>query len=94
MMRTTINLDGELLRTAKAIAETRHETLSKVISDLAWKGLAPEPARFTTRNGFPLLQTRQGASPVTPEHVAELLDALDHEDGNPADAVPSDAVRA
>ena len=80
MMRTTINLDEDLLRTAKAIAETRHETLSKVISDLAWKGLSPGPKNFTERGGFPLLPSRPGALPVTMQHVAELLDALDREE--------------
>ncbi len=80
MMRTTINLDEELLRTAKAIAATRRETLSKVISDLAWKGLSPEPTSFSTRSGFPLLPARPGALPVTAQHVADLLDALDQDE--------------
>jgi hypothetical protein len=79
-MRTTIDLDVELLRTAKAIAQSRHETLSKVISDLAWKGLSPEPGRSATRSGFPLLPTRPGAMPVTMQHVTDLLDALDEEE--------------
>jgi hypothetical protein len=72
-MRTTIDLDDELLRTAKNIAEVRGQSLSKVISDLAWKGLRPDPARGETRNGFPVLPVRPGAHAVTPEHVTELL---------------------
>jgi hypothetical protein len=79
-MRTTIDLDEELLRTAKSIAEARRETLSRVISDLAWKGLEPEGGRRKTRNGFPLLAARPGARPVTAEHVAELLEEADQQD--------------
>jgi hypothetical protein len=56
--------------------------LSKVIGDLAWKGLNPGIAdpntrNVETRNGFPVLPVRPGARPVTPEHVEELLDRSD-----------------
>ena len=76
-MRTTIDLDEELLRTAKAIADAQKQTLSRVITDLAWRGLRPDAANLSTRNGFPVLSRRPGAQPVTSEHVAELLDAAD-----------------
>lgn len=72
-MRTTIDLDEELLRTAKAIAAIRGETLSRVIGDLAWQRLHRQPEEQPTRNGFPLLPARPGAQLVTPEHVEELL---------------------
>ncbi len=77
-MRTTIDLDEELLRTAKALASARHQTLSRVISDLAWKGLAPAPTTLQSRSGFPLLPARPRALPVTSQHVAELLEDLDN----------------
>jgi hypothetical protein len=79
-MRTTIDLDEELLRTAKAIAESRGQTLSRVITDLAWKALSPDRNDFTTRNGFPVLSVSSGARPVTPEHIAELLDRADSDE--------------
>lgn len=79
-MRTTIDLDEELLRTAKAISDTRGTTLSRVICELAWKGLRPEPEGGVARNGFPLLPRRADAQPVTPEHIAELLDAVDRDE--------------
>ena len=78
-MRTTIDLDDELLRTAKAISDVNHQTLSRVISDLAWKGLRPELPSHTTRNGFPVLQASPTAKPVTTEHVREM--AGEFEDG-------------
>jgi hypothetical protein len=79
-VRTTIDLDAELLRTAKAISEARGQTLSRVVSDLAWRGLRPDRDDVTTRNGFPVLAVRPGAQPVTPEHVTELLDRIDSEE--------------
>ena len=79
-MRTTIDLDEDVLRTAKALAAAKKVTLSRVVSDLARKGLEPEPIEHTYRNGFPVFPKRPGAQPVTPEHVKELLDKADMED--------------
>ena len=76
-MRTTIDLDEELLRTAKAISDARGKTLSRVICELAWRGLRPDEDKGRTRNGFPVLPARADARPVTPEHIAELLDQAD-----------------
>jgi hypothetical protein len=66
-------LDEELLRTARVIAEVRGKTLSVVIGDLAWLGLAADHGNIAARNGFPVLCARPGAQPVTPEHVNQLL---------------------
>jgi hypothetical protein len=79
-MRTTIDLDEDVLRTAKALAAARKVTLSRVVSELARKGLEPEPIEYTYRNGFPVFPKRPGAQPVIPEHVKELLDKVDMED--------------
>jgi hypothetical protein len=78
-MRTTVDLDDELLRTAKAISEANHQTLSRVISDLAWKGLRPGLPSYRRRNGFPVLRASPSAQPVTVEHVNEM--AAESEDG-------------
>jgi hypothetical protein len=72
-VRTTIDLDDELLLTAKNMASLRGQTLSRVISELAWTGLRPDRNSGATRNGFPVLPVRPGARVVTPEHVAELM---------------------
>lgn len=81
-MRTTIDLPEELLRTAKALAENRHQTLSRVITDLAWKGLEPTPVTYALKNGFPILPTSADARPYTLEHVKEM--AAEFEDGQMA----------
>jgi len=71
-VRTTIDLDDELLRTAKAISEANRQTLSRVISDLAWKGLRPEPRKYKFRNGFPVLAAPPSARTYSPEHIKEI----------------------
>lgn len=79
-MRTTIDLDEDLLQTAKALAAVQRKSLSSVISELAWKGLAPPETPFDKKNGFPVLNRRPGAQPVTGAHVTELLELADAED--------------
>lgn len=76
-MRTTIDLPEELLRTAKALAENRHQTLSRVITDLAWKGLEPTPVTYALKNGFPILSPRPGSRSYGPEHIKELEELAD-----------------
>ena len=73
-MRTTVNLDEDVLQAARDLAAVRRSTLGQVLSELARKGLQGdrEPAR--TRNGVPLLPRRPGARTVTTEAVRRLLD--------------------
>lgn len=73
-MRTTLNLDGDVLLAVKELAKLRGVTAGEVLSELARAALErPAPAR-ATRNGVPLLEPIEGAGIVTSEHVAELLD--------------------
>jgi hypothetical protein len=73
-MRTTLNLDDDVLRAVKEIAALRGSTAGEVLSALAREALRrPEPVG-ATRNGVPLLDPVQGAGIVTSEHVEELLD--------------------
>ncbi|MDP9043546.1 MAG: CopG family transcriptional regulator [Pseudomonadota bacterium] len=76
-MRTTLAIDDDILATAKHLAERDQKTLGEVISALARQGLArPRGAARAERNGVPLLPSRKGASPVTPELVEQLRDEL------------------
>lgn len=78
-MRTTLAIDDDVLAAAKHLAERDHKSVGEVISTLARQGLArgtrPGPGR-TERNGVPLLASRRGATPVTPELVNQLRDEL------------------
>ena len=76
-MRTTLSIDDDILATAKHLAERDRKTLGEVVSALARQGLARGArATGTERNGVPLLPSRQGAAPVTPELVNQLRDEL------------------
>lgn len=75
LMRTTLDIDDDVLLAAKELAEAQKSTAGKVLSDLARQALG-RPARksATRRNGIPLLPSRKGARPVTSATVAALLD--------------------
>jgi tRNA/tmRNA/rRNA uracil-C5-methylase (TrmA/RlmC/RlmD family) len=72
-MRTTLEIDDDVLLAAKELAAAQGSTAGKVLSELARKALKTSraPAR---RNGVPLLPPRKGARPVTSATVAALLD--------------------
>mgnify|MGYP000169678365 CR=1 FL=1 len=76
-MRTTLAIDDDILAAAKHLAERDRKTVGEVISTLARQGLTrgPRSAR-AERNGVPLLPSRRGAAPVTPELVNQLRDEL------------------
>lgn len=79
MMRTTLDIEEDVLQAAKELAASENSTAGKVISRLARKGLigeSPEngstPERIEYRNGVPLLP-RRGVI-VTMEHVQRIMD--------------------
>ena len=72
-MRTTINLDDDVLAAAKQLARKRSSTLGQTLSDIMRRGLQPQPT-WQVRNGVPLLETRPGSKKVTMELVNQLRD--------------------
>ena len=73
-MRTTLDIDGDVLKAAKELAANLRTTAGKVLSELARKGL--EPKRPTVeRNGIPLLPRRPaGSAKPTMDLVNRLRD--------------------
>jgi hypothetical protein len=72
-VRTTLDLDDDLLQAAKEIAERRRTTAGRVVSDLLRAALKPaQPVQI--RNGVPLLHLGAGAPIVTEALVNQLLD--------------------
>ena len=74
-MRTTLNIDDDILAVAKELASSRKTTAGRVISELARRGLRNKPddrQRPTIRNGFELLPS--GGKTVTVNLVDELLE--------------------
>ena len=73
-MRTTLDLDEDILQAAKEMAAARGTTAGRVVSELARKALTPARAP-RVRNGVPLLPRRPpGTPPLTMKHVNALRD--------------------
>ncbi len=73
-MRTTVDLDDDLLEVAKELAAVRGVTAGRVISDLVRQALEARP-RVAIRNGVPLLPARpSGSRRPTMGRVNELRD--------------------
>ncbi|HEX6323083.1 MAG TPA: hypothetical protein VFZ36_05105 [Vicinamibacterales bacterium] len=74
-MRTTLDLDDDILQAAKELAAARGSTAGKVLSELARRGLARDCESAAVRNGVPLLAPRPASEPrVTMKRVNELRD--------------------
>ena len=73
-MRTTLDLDADVLMAIKEIAEMRGSTAGKVLSELARAALAPKQAG-AVRNGVPVLPRSPAGTPlITTALVNELRD--------------------
>ena len=75
-MRTTLDIEDDVLQAAKEIAKREAATAGQIISRLARSGLTG--ARATnkgsrSRGGVPLLPSR--GEVVTLEHIQNLMDA-------------------
>jgi hypothetical protein len=75
-MRTTLDIEEDVLQAAKELAAREGSTAGRVISALARRGLMapgnktkPSPA---TRGGVPLVPSR--GEVVTLDHVRDLMD--------------------
>ena len=73
-VRTTLDLDDDVLLAAKELAVARGTTAGKVVSDLVRQALTP-PRAARLRNGVPVLTTRPaGAARPTMKQVNDLRD--------------------
>ena len=73
-MRTTLNLDQDVLLAVKELAELRGSTAGQVLSELARSALKAEKERSAVRNGVPLLEPTPDEGIVTMEVVSRLRD--------------------
>jgi len=73
-VRTTLDIDDDVLQAAKEIAASRRVSAGQVLSELARKALEP-PRPPRVRNGVPLLPRRPaGSARPTMKGVNELRD--------------------
>ena len=82
-MRTTLDIEDEILMAAKELARIKHSTAGKVMSELARQALTQKPV-YETRNGIPQLPIRRDGRPMTLELVRQIQDELDAEDAQRA----------
>ena len=72
-MRTTVDLEEDVLLAAKEIAKQRGNTLGQVLSDLARQALTRQ-STVSTMQGLPLFPVQPNAGVVTLELVNNLRD--------------------
>ena len=71
-MRTTLDIDDEILLTVKQIAEQRKTTAGNVVSALLRESLQPKGFELEYRDGVPILPRRPNGPVVTTELVNRL----------------------
>ncbi len=72
-MRTTLNLDDDILQAVRALARDRQMSLGEVASELMREALRPDPGG-AYRGDFPVFEVRENAPPLTSDMVADALD--------------------
>ena len=76
-MRTTLDLDDDVLQAVKELGVLHKKTAGQMLSELARKALLPSsPSRARVRNGVPLLPSRPGAPIMTMADVNRLRDEM------------------
>jgi hypothetical protein len=72
-MRTTVDIDDDVLLAVKEIAAVNRVPIGKVLSGLARKALERPKTKVKVRNGVPLLPSRPpGSRMLTLEQIKEL----------------------
>jgi hypothetical protein len=73
-MRTTINVDDDVLEAVRAIARHERRALGAVVSTLLRRGLAPQQPGIEDEGGFLVFRVGPGSPPITDEMVQAALE--------------------
>jgi hypothetical protein len=71
-VRTTLDIDEDVLMAARELARPARRSLGSVISELARRGLTP--ARVGVADGVPVIHVPDDTPAITPEMVRRALD--------------------
>jgi hypothetical protein len=72
-MRTTLDIEDDVLQAAKELAKREGTTAGQVLSALARKGLNAKASKnYTIRNGVPVLASR--GEIITIEKIQAIMD--------------------
>lgn len=75
-MRTTLDIDSDVLGVAKSLAEARNISVGRALSYLARRGVTAQ-SPLSSRNGFCVFQVPEGAPNFGPTEIQAALDAED-----------------
>jgi hypothetical protein len=87
-MRTTLDIDDDILQAAKELARAENKTAGQVLSELARRSLTQAPASgfgeqtpagYVMKDGWYQLPNREGVV-VTQEMVDRLIEEADEEE--------------
>lgn len=70
-----VDLDEDILKVAKHLAQEREQSLGRVLSDLVRQGLQPTRPIVVEHRVIPTLPPIPGAQPVTDQMIKNLLEA-------------------
>lgn len=73
-MRTTLDIDEDVLFYLKETASLKKTTAGKVVSDLVRQSLEEKGFEAETRNGFVQIKRKPGDPIITPEFIEQLLE--------------------
>ena len=74
VMRTTVDLDDEVLAAVRSLARAQGRSLGLVLSDLVRRALAPGSRIEEGPGGFPTFEPAVGTAPLTVETVQAALE--------------------
>ena len=60
LVRTTVDIDDDVLSAVKELAEMRHKTAGQLLSEVVREALIPR-RHYKERNGVPIIQRPAGA---------------------------------
>lgn len=72
-MRTTLDIDDEVLRVARRVSVATRRPIGKVISEFAARGLAAQ-GTLEEKNGIPVFTVAESAPAFGPGQVDAALD--------------------
>lgn len=72
-MRTTLDIDDDLINALRPVAAAQGRSLGRVISDLARSAMDPRPST-AKRSGFPVFEVPRGTTLFGADEVAKALD--------------------
>lgn len=73
-VRTTVDIDNDVLEAVRSLARAQGRSLGSVLSDLVRRALVPDTRLAQGPGGFPTFTPPNGTPPLTVEAVRAALD--------------------